>query len=329
MLASNDTLIADINGKLKEYIGLGYHVPGVTVITECPEFMRPSLRIVQIDSIIEQGKKSNDEIYSVSGGKYGFGRLAIQKFADAGRINLKILGTPSVVKGKDVARYSAKVSGERYDLDGAPKRAEDEKTYDLIIREEEMRIKYTTDVEKEHSKWTPERKATYVEMSVRKVMVEKSKFASEMAITGAQARVVTKMLGLKAAYTLAELKKPFVIVAMTPIVDMHDPDIKRMVTAHMLGVSETLYSPPPSISFNPVVVNHEEAEITAVESEDISALPANGPVPGPSLSDFEDCPRSTKVSILRRLVSDEGVKDRLGQLEDEALTMLYEQRRAA
>ena len=61
-------------------------------------------------------------------------------------------------------------------------------------------------------------------------MIEKRKFAMEMAITGAQARVVTKLLGLKPAYTIEELRKPFVIVSMHLVVNMKDADIKRMVT---------------------------------------------------------------------------------------------------
>lgn len=325
-------LISDINVKLSEYLKQGYHVPGVTVITERPDFMRPSLRIVEIDTVIAQGKTSNDEIYSVGGGKYAFGRIAIQKFADAGRIELSVLSTP-VVKGKDVARYSASVSGERYELDGAPKRLTDEKTYDLCIREEEMKFKNTEKVEKDHPNWSAEQKSAFVEHGVRKVMIERQKFATEMAITGAQARVVTKMLGLKPAYTLGELKKPFVIVAMTPIVDMRDPDIKQMVTAHMLGIKELLYSAPRSTQYTSLPVETVEL-INVTENSSIAESKTESPtvVPAsvvPSLSEFDDCPRGTKVRILQRILKDESVKAKLTGMDDSALFSLYEKRMAA
>ena len=331
-MSDSNELITDINAKLEKFLKDGYHIPGVTILTERPEFMRPSIRIVRIDTTFEKGKSSNDEIYSVGGAKFAFGRLAIQKFADAGRISLKVIDT-NIVKGKDVARYSARVSGERFEIDGAPKRLDDVKTYDLCVREEEMRIKYSEKAEKELSKKSPEEKRAYVERNVRKVMVERTKFATEMAITGCQARVVTKMLGLKPAYTLEELRKPFVIVSMTPVIDMMDSDIKRMVTAHMMGIAEALYQAPPPQTYSPdraALALPDEANVElAGPAEEPSADPETVSLDGPSLSDFEDFPRGTKISVLRRIVRDGEAKAGLSAMKDEELLRLYEGRMAA
>lgn len=321
-----DDVMAKINTALSEAVKKGFHVPGVTVITEYPEFMKPSLRIVTIDTIIPDGEKSNDDIYPVGGGKYAFGRAAIAKFRDAGSIELKILRTFA-----EGMRFTAHVSGQRFDLDGSPKRTEDVKVYDLVAREEELRLKYTESAEKYKSRDTDEQKMAYVNKCVREAMRVKHKYATEMAITGAQARVVTKLLGLKPAYTLAELKQPFFIVAMTPVVDMRDPAIKGMVTAHMLGIRDTLYPVRTEQLYRATDTAIDVPAVPAAThtSDHEAVVEASGQQPLLSVEDFDDCPRSTKVSILRRLVSDEGVKDRLGQLEEEALTMLYEQRRAA
>ena len=297
MSENKDSMIEEVNASLREYLKKGYHVPGATTITERPEFMRPCIREVWIETKIPGGKTSNDDIYWVGGGKYAFGRGGIAKFRDAGRIELKVIGTDTQ-RGRDVARYVAKISGERYDLDGSPKRIEDVKIYDLIIREEEMRIKYTEKVEEDHKTWLAEQKRDYVEKSVKKVMLEKHKFAMECAITGAQARVVQKLLGLKPAYAMEELKKPFIIISVTPVVDMKDPDIKKMVTAHMLGIRETLYltgrGVPDSVSGGGAAMTYQG-----------EAGNEPGSICGPSASahdDFGEFPRKVKVQMLKRML---------------------------
>jgi hypothetical protein len=258
---------------------------------------------------------------------------------DAGRIELKL--PPDAIRverGKGIARYTAKVIGERYELDGSPKRLEDAKPYDLIIREEEMMMKYEEKVEKEHPKWSEKQKMDWVTKCVKKIMIEKHKFAAESAITGAQARVVQKLLGLKPAYTLEELKKPFVIVAVTPVVDMKDPDIKRMVTAHMLGIRETLYPHAMGMpSYQPCVTetigvsdadpeNDQVDETVAISGEST----ASNIIPFlTAAEDFDDYPRNVKENILRKLITDSAAADNLVNMKDEELVDLFMRLKAA
>jgi hypothetical protein len=329
-MAEKTNALVEVNKSLAEYLKLGYHVPGVTVLTELPQFMRPSIRIVQIDTRMEKGKTSNDEIYSVGGGKYAFGRLAIQHFAAAGRIDLKIVGSVVVQRGRDMHRYSARISGERFELDGAPKRLEDEKAYDLDVRAEEIRRSYEAQVESDHKNWSPDRKVEYVDELVKRFMILKQKFAPEMAITGAQGRVVTKMLGLKPAYTLMELQKAFVIIAVTPVVDMCDPDIKRIVTCAMMGIRDTLYPAPTAAPVYPdIFFMNRDTDITEgpvlTLPDEPALVSAEQPVKAEGLStaDFDDCPRATKVSILRRLVKDDDLKKNIGGMGDTEILALY------
>ena len=330
----NGKALTEINESLKEYLRKGFNVLGSTIFTKIVDFMQPSIRVVTIDINLKQS-----EIYPINGGKYGFGRPAIQKFVDAGRIELKL--PPDAIRverGKGIARYTAKVIGERYELDGSPKRLEDAKPYDLIIREEEMRMKYEEKVDKEHPNWSEQQKRDYVTKCVKKIMIEKHKFAVESAITGAQARVVQKLLGLKPAYTLEDLKKPFVVVAVTPVVDMKDPDIKKMVTAHMLGIRETLYPHATGMpSYQPCVsetigvsdicpenVQVDETDVIAGESA------ASSIILFPTVAeDFDDYPRNVKENILRKMMADSAAADNLCNMKDEELVDLFMRLKAA
>ncbi|MBM4147240.1 MAG: hypothetical protein FJ240_13380 [Nitrospira sp.] len=333
-MAENGKTLTEINESLREYLQKGFNVPGSIIFTKLVDFMQPSIRVVTIDTNLKQS-----EIYPINGGKYGFGRPAIQKFVDAGRIELKL--PPDAIRverGKGVARYTAKVIGERYELDGSPKRLEDAKPYDLIIREEEMMMKYEEKFEKEHPNWSEKQKTDWVTKCVKKIMIEKHKFAAESAITGAQARVVQKLLGLKPAYTLEELKKPFVIVAVTPVVDMKDPDIKKMVTAHMLGIRETLYPHAVSMpSYQPCITETIDLSDIGPESDQVDATVA---ISGESAAsnivpfqtgaeDIDDYPRSVKENILRKLITDSAAADNLVNMKDEELVDLFVRLKAA
>jgi hypothetical protein len=333
-MSENGMTLTEINESLKEYLNKGFNVPGSSIFTKIVDFMQPSIRVVTIDTNLK-----HNEIYPINGGKYGFGRPAIQKFVDAGRIELKL--PPDAIRverGKGIARYTARVIGERYELDGSPKRLEDAKPYDLIIREEEMMMKYEEKVEKEHPNWSEKQKTDWVTKCVKKIMIEKHKFAAESAITGAQARVVQKLLGLKPAYTLEELKKPFVIVAVTPVVDMKDPDIKKMVTAHMLGIRETLYPHATGIqSYQPRVTEtiggsdmcpgNVQADGTDVVAGEYVA---SSIIPFPTeAEDFDDYPRNVKENILRKMIADSTVADNLGNMKDEELVDLFMRLKAA
>ena len=295
-----------VNTKIKEYVNQGYNVPGVAVITELADFMRPSIRIVKIDTTEEANevypvsgfKKDEDrKAYAARGGKFGLARPAIQKFARAGRIELKIPnGGTRVVRGNGIESYIAKVVGERYELDGSPTRKEDEKTYDLIAREQELRFKYENNTPN-IPRWFKGIKKDWIEYLVQKAITEKRKFAMEMAITGAQGRVVQKLLCLNPAYTLNELGKPFVIVSVTPSVDFKDPVIKQMVTAHLVGIENVLYQTAAGIGYpSPQYVPALPASEIAAEVRPETPTP----VSHVSVEDFEAYPRDFQEMILQK-----------------------------
>ena len=84
-MVENGKTLTEINESLKEYLQKGFNVPGSIIFTKIVDFMQRSIRVVTLDTNLKQ-----TEIYTLNGGKYGFGRPAIQKFGDAGRIELKL-----------------------------------------------------------------------------------------------------------------------------------------------------------------------------------------------------------------------------------------------
>lgn len=75
--------------------------------------------------------------------------------------------------------------------------------------------------------------------------------------------------GLKQVYTLEELQKPFVIFRATFAPDMNDPEIKKMVTASELGMTNLLY---PSASEVTALPAHPIDE-SAMEPESSGGAP--------------------------------------------------------
>ena len=66
---------------------------------------------------------------------------------------------------------------------------------------------------------------------------------NELCETKAMLRAL-RTLGIRAAYTVEELQKPFLIVRFSFTPDMADPEIKKLVTERAMGGIGALYLPP-------------------------------------------------------------------------------------
>ncbi len=64
-------------------------------------------------------------------------------------------------------------------------------------------------------------------------------FIVEQAESKAMSRCIRKALNIKSSYTLAELKKPFVVVY--PVLDANDQDVKKALIAGQMAASNLLY----------------------------------------------------------------------------------------
>jgi hypothetical protein len=65
---------------------------------------------------------------------------------------------------------------------------------------------------------------------------------AERAETGAMERATRMGFGIKHAYTVSELERPFVALRVCPLVDMTDPEVRRQVTANKLAGVAALYA---------------------------------------------------------------------------------------
>lgn len=97
------------------------------------------------------------------------------------------------------------------------------------------------EIEERNRKLKSQERQTHINgWSDRRVRMARTNGA-ERAETGALTRAI-RTLGIKHVFTIAELKKPFVALRVCPMVDMSDPDVRREVTAGMLGGVAKLYA---------------------------------------------------------------------------------------
>jgi len=93
-------------------------------------------------------------------------------------------------------------------------------------------------------------------------------FIPELAETKALLRAVRGALALRQKYTVTELSKPFVVPALVPDPDMSDPEVRKMVAAQSLGITDKLYGP-------------ERAALPPAAGKVIDVRPENDNRPGP------------------------------------------------
>ncbi|MCD8011599.1 MAG: hypothetical protein LUG99_00205 [Lachnospiraceae bacterium] len=84
----------------------------------------------------------------------------------------------------------------------------------------------------------------YIERSVKVNMALLKKTWAEKAMTGAKLRVIRALLGLKGAYTLAELKKNFAIPTVVFSPDYSDPQVRQAMLDRGLSSMNNMFGIP-------------------------------------------------------------------------------------
>jgi hypothetical protein len=80
----------------------------------------------------------------------------------------------------------------------------------------------------------------FATMSGKEGQINRAKmYAVELAESKAINRCIRKALNVKGAYTIDELKKPFIVAY--PVLDARDPDAKRALIAGSIAASNLLY----------------------------------------------------------------------------------------
>lgn len=300
---SND-IIKTINTELSGFKDKGYNIPGTTVITTKPPFFKPVIRIVEIDTAMDpKGRIIGSDIYPVTGGKYAFTFTAIKRFIDAGRIEFE---KPDIDINPELETVTAYVRGSRFDIEGTVRVQSDGKTINITARENEITETYSKkgDELAKKEKWNDDRLMRYIDMNVKSYMIQLKKFAVERAISGAQARVVMKLLGMKQAYPLGDLKKPFVVLSVIPDIDMEDQRIKEVVTLNAIGLRDIYYPAGNGLPHVPHAYVTERKSVRAVAS---GASRKGLETRLPLVEDFLEFPVDRQREILRKLAMTKGV----------------------
>ena len=125
--------------------------------------------------------------------------------------------------------------------DGSPVWLKAEFDLDFEVIEEELREQYEKKGKK--SRKTGKELQDYVDYCTKRDLLYKRKHKIKLCEAGAMNRVVRALLGLKAGYTEAELKKPFVVARIVFRPDYSDPEIRRIVIQKSIENVTGVYGP--------------------------------------------------------------------------------------
>ena len=194
-----------------------------THIMQLPEGTQPSVREVVVDVRSETGRNGPiypaKEVYAVDGGGLGLSKVTLDKIsAAAGIVWERVERTdnrqhPHYCEFTAVARVA--------DLDGTVRQSIGNKTLDLRDKAEDG---------------SPGKdRATMGD----KQLAQARKFITEICASKAMNRAISSVLAIKRAYTAEELRKPFIVVKLTP--DTNHAKAQEMVLAGLTGNAALLY----------------------------------------------------------------------------------------
>ncbi len=227
--------------KLRKEGAYNVLVPTVT-IQEISPMHKPVLEIVQINTEPKGG-----EIYEIvkGSGDWSLNSTALSKISFAAGLLWNARNCRRTDNGSNpkITSYQAEAFVRKEDGTYMPVNREYQ--LDLEVIEEEIRTSWETksqDLAKKE-KWTEEKRKDFVEKYVKRDMLQKRKFRLQLAQTGAMARVIKFIFGLKGTYKIEELKKPFIVPKIVFAPDVNDPQVKAMLMKQGLDATALLFGP--------------------------------------------------------------------------------------
>lgn len=190
--------------------------PTETVMTSMNPFLTIYANVLRVDL--------EADTYEVDGGKRAPNARFINRVAAGAGINF--LHATRLDDGRDASLAHATVLAEMRRPDGSMIRTTGSKRVSALAY---VAQKYGAD-------WKSSDKAV-------KFYTQFCKFVAERAETGAKVRAVRGLLGMKASYTVDELRKPFIIpqIQMNAEAIAADPDGRRMLLASAVGAIGTVF----------------------------------------------------------------------------------------
>lgn len=108
---------------------------------------------------------------------------------------------------------------------------------------------------------------------VRKAIAQKRRHRSALAETGAQDRVIRKLLSTKSTYTPAELSKPFAVPQISFRPDLSDPETKRAFVAAAVKAATDVFGQGARNEINITPQEAAEAEATVNAMRGMPSVP--------------------------------------------------------
>ena len=209
------------------------HIAGMS------EFHSAVVETVQLSVNPEDG-----DVYphDTDGKKFRPTKQALMKLSVCAGVIWSPTESRRVDNGADRNYIAYKVVGGIKKADGQPVFFSAEYDIDFEVIEEELRDLYEKKAIKMKDKTAKER-AEYVDYCVRREILQKRKFKLRLCEAGAMNRVLRMLLGIKQAYTVAELQKPFVMARIVFRPDYNDKEVRRqLVDAHIKAMTG-IYGP--------------------------------------------------------------------------------------
>jgi len=244
------------------------HVKGVRFMTECIDLM-PTALVQNISALHQEtatevriNPNNADEVYKTEGGKLCLSRVANAKLAMAAGIQF----SPTRFERPNNDRVTASAVGYIQGGDGQWRGFSASYTVDLNAYAERLKAQVDKDGKPKHT-----------EKSIERAVRQRRAHMDTIAESCAQNRVIRSLLGMKAAYTPQELRRPFRIRRISFAPDLTDPQVKQMVIAAALGAVNRLYSPPEQevqvIDVESAVGQEERSPVTDSGDPDFSGPP--------------------------------------------------------
>jgi len=234
-----------------------------------------------VEKVLLSSNKDDGDVYPHSGeedgdkAKYRLTKQALMKLSVCAGIIWSVQETKRLDNRSDRNYCAFAAVGGIKKADGQPVFFRAEYDIDFEVVEEELRESY----EQKAKKYKKD--ADYVEFCVKRDMLQKRKHKLKLAEAGAMNRVVREILGLKNAYTKAELAKPFVMVRIVFRPDYNDKEVrKQLVAAHiqsMTGiygkqVMDAAVQESEPIDITPIPEDKEDCTPDEKPPEDISPI---------------------------------------------------------
>jgi hypothetical protein len=257
---------------------------------------------VIVDSIILSINPVDGDIYKHKD-KYGdnpaqyiIAGQGLQRLAVCAGIAWNPLETKATSISQKYVAYNA--VGCIRKADGLPTCYQAEYDVDIDVVEDELRDQFNekkkawlTGKKDWFRDMSEEAQNSYVEGLFRKELNFKKKHKTKIAATGAKNRVIRALLGVKKTYTIAELKRPFIMPRVILQPDYGDPEVKKQMLAASIQAITGVFGPVPSQAPDSTIdIPNGDYEVRPVPTEE------DEPEPSPPASNDGETEKSGRLT---------------------------------